>query len=214
MVQGLVHPVRYPSRVSSIGYVRTPTIAGDRIVFACEDDLWTVSAGGGTARRITTTEGECTLPRLSPDGTRVAFVGRDEGTPELYVMPSDGGVAQRLTHLGGDAVYCCGWSRDGRTVYFTSDAGSPFVKETLAWRVDASGGEPVALGLGHAMTIDVAANGATLLGRNAIDPARWKRYRGGTAGYLWVDAAGDGAFRRLIDLPGNLASPCWLGERI
>ncbi|HEY6233871.1 MAG TPA: hypothetical protein VIW69_02045, partial [Candidatus Elarobacter sp.] len=116
-------------------------------MFACEDDLWTVGTGGGVARRITTTEGECTLPRLSPDGTRVAFVGRDEGTPELYVMPSDGGVAQRLTHLGGEALYCCGWSRDGRNVYFTTDAGSPFVKETLASRVDAGGGEPVALGL-------------------------------------------------------------------
>ncbi|MDP9104978.1 MAG: PDZ domain-containing protein [Candidatus Eremiobacteraeota bacterium] len=201
--------------MSSIGYVRTPTIAGDRIVFACEDDLWTVSAGGGTARRITTTEGECTLPRLSPDGARVAFVGRDEGTPELYVMPADGGVAQRLTHLGGEAVYCCGWSRDGRFVYFTSDAGSPFVKETLAWRVDAGSGEPVALGLGHAMTIDVAANGATLLGRNAIDPARWKRYRGGTAGHLWANAHGDDAFVRICrDVAGNLVWPMWLGERV
>jgi tricorn protease len=201
--------------VTSTGYVRTPTIAGDRIVFACEDDLWTVGAGGGTARRITTTEGECTLPRLSPDGARVAFVGRDEGTPELYVMPADGGVAQRLTHLGGEAVYCCGWSRDGRNVYFTTDAGSPFVKETLAWRVDAAGGEPVALGLGHAMTIDVAANGATLLGRNAIDPARWKRYRGGTAGHLWVNARGGDAFTRICrDVAGNLVWPMWLGERV
>ncbi len=215
MVQGLVRLVRYPSRVSSIGYVRTPTIAGDRIVFACEDDLWTVNAEGGTARRITTTEGECTLPRLSPDGSRVAFVGRDEGTPELYVMPSEGGVAQRLTHLGGEAVHCCGWSRDGRFVYFTSDAGSPFVKETLAWRVDAGGGEPVALGLGHAMTINVASNGATLLGRNAIDPARWKRYRGGTAGHLWVSARSDDAFSRICrDVAGNLVWPMWLGERV
>ncbi|HEY0380706.1 MAG TPA: PDZ domain-containing protein [Candidatus Elarobacter sp.] len=201
--------------MSSTGYVRTPTIAGDRIVFACEDDLWTVGVAGGTARRITTTEGECTLPRLSPDGARVAFVGRDEGTPEMYVMAADGGVAQRLTHLGGEVVNCCGWSRDGNAVYFTTDAGSPFLKETLAWRVDVNGGEPVALGLGHAMTLDVAANGATLLGRNAIDPARWKRYRGGTAGHLWVDARGDGAFARICrDVAGNLVWPMWLGERV
>jgi tricorn protease len=201
--------------VSPSGYVRTPTIANDAIVFACEDDLWIVEGGGGIARRLTTTDGECTLPRLSPDGARIAFVGREEGNPELYVMPTGGGVPRRLTYLGSESLNCCGWSRDGRFIYFTSDAGSPFVKETVPFRVDAFGGEPVALGVGHAMTLDVAANGATLLGRNAIDPARWKRYRGGTAGHLWVDARGDGEYRRICrELDGNLVWPMWLGERV
>jgi len=201
--------------VSASGYVRTPTIADDRIVFACEDDLWIVGAEGGIARRLTSTDGECTLPRLSPDGTLVAFVGREEGSPELYVMDAEGGVPRRLTHLGSETLYCCGWSRDARFVYFTADAGSPFVKETLAFRVSAKGGEPVELGIGHTMTIDVAENGATLLGRNAIDPARWKRYRGGTAGHLWVDARGDGEYARICrDIDGNLVWPQWLGGRV
>jgi tricorn protease len=201
--------------VSPSGYVRTPTIANDTIVFACEDDLWIVESGGGIARRLTTTDGECTLPRLSPDGARLAFVGREEGNPELYVMPTAGGVPRRLTYLGSESLNGCGWSRDGRFISFTSDAGSAFVKETLPFRVDAFGGEPVALGVGHAMTFDVAANGATLLGRNAIDPARWKRYRGGTAGHLWVDARGNGEYRRICrELDGNLVWPMWLGERV
>jgi tricorn protease len=35
------------------GYLRFPTINADTVVFVCEDDLWTVPADGGLARRLT-----------------------------------------------------------------------------------------------------------------------------------------------------------------
>jgi tricorn protease len=180
--------------MDSRGYYRTPTIAGDTIVFVCEDDLWSVGTGGGTT---------------------IAYVGRDEGTPEVYTIPAQGGPPQRLTFLGTEALYVSGWSHDGDEIFFTADAGVPFVKEPWAFAVPAAGGEARRLPVGHAMSLAVAANGATLLGRNNLDPARWKRYRGGTAGQLWVDADGSGTYARLgAGLNGNLVWPMWCGGRV
>ncbi len=62
------------------------------------------------------------------------------------------------------------------------------------------------------MSISYGPQGGTVIGRNTTDIARWKRYRGGTAGELWVEAGQE--WRRLITLGGNRALPLWLGERI
>ena len=98
------------------GYYRYPTIAGDRIVFVCEDDLWSVDAAGGTASRLTVSFGTCSFPRLSPDGRYVAFVSTDEGNPEVYVMPAAGGVPKRLSFLGASQAAVCAWSPDGTQI--------------------------------------------------------------------------------------------------
>ena len=57
-------------------------------------------------------------------------------------------------------------------------------------------------------------DGRLAIGRNNDDPARWKRYKGGTAGDLWVDARNTGIFTRLVTLAGNPVWPMWAGERI
>ena len=79
----------------SKGYYRFPTIYGDTVAFACEDDLWTVSVDGGYARRLTTSLSNVITPHFSPDGKWIAFVARDEGQPEVYVMPAEGGEIGR-----------------------------------------------------------------------------------------------------------------------
>ncbi|MDH3517882.1 MAG: hypothetical protein OEM66_03055, partial [Acidimicrobiia bacterium] len=92
------------------GYYRHPTIHEDTVVFVSEDDLWSVGSGGGNAHRLTANPGSHSFPRFSPDGASLAFISRDEGSPDVFVMPADGGPSRRLTFFGG-LSHVVGWSR-------------------------------------------------------------------------------------------------------
>lgn len=196
----------------SAGYYRFPTIHDETIVFVSEDDVWSVPSAGGVARRLTSNLGEVSYPMLSPDGTRLAFVGREEGGPEVYVMPAEGGSARRLTYQNSNCRVV-GWTQDGQAVIYASDSGQMAPSEMVLYRVDAAtrNGATQRLPYGPARAIAFGPGGAVVIGRNTGDPARWKRYRGGTTGQLWIDREGSGSFGRfLADLQGNIASPMWI----
>jgi tricorn protease len=205
-------PSPQPATIDRTGYLRQPTLRGDRIVFVADDDLWSVAATGGVARRLTAGLAEPSTPSLSPDGRWLAFVGRDEQHPEVYVMPAEGGQARRLTWLGADAQVR-GWTLAGEIVYVTTQ-GQPFFRNHQAFAVAPTGGPSRALGLGQVNHIAFGSDGKVAIGRNTDDPARWKRYRGGRAGAIWVDGEGSGTFRRLSELAGNVTSPMWIGARL
>lgn len=196
------------------GYYQKPSIRDDTVVFVSEDDLWSVPADGGLARRLTANPGRANDPSHSPDGAWLAFTGRDEGGDEVYLMPAEGGPARRLTYLGA-RTRVVGWEPGGEAIVFASDYREPFPGNTRLYRLapDERPAAPEDLGVGHGVSIAFGPNAARALARNAVELAHWKRYRGGTTGELWVDA-GDGAWRRLPSLGGNVAQPLWLGERL
>ncbi len=196
------------------GYYRYPSIAGDRILYVCEDDLWSVSLEGGDAARLTVSFGTCSFPRFSPDGAWIAFVSTDEGNPELYVMPSRGGEPRRLTFLGAALAWTTGWSADGNDIYFVANPTTWYEGETRPFAISRDGGTPRELNIGHARALSFGPQGRLAIGRNAADPARWKRYRGGTSGEIWIDSAGTGTFERLALPDGNPCWPIWIGDRI
>ena len=195
------------------GYYRYPTILNDAITFVSEDDLWTVSSSGGTASRLTASQGRASAPAYSPDGKYLAYTGREEGHNEVYLMPAKGGESKRMTYLGANSSVVC-WGRDGDAVIFASNAAQPFAKKYALWSVSITGGSPQKLPYGLAHAIAFGSENRTLIGRNTGDPARWKRYRGGTAGVLWVDSHGSGEFKKLDQLKGNITSPIWVKDRI
>jgi tricorn protease len=194
------------------GYYRFPTLNDNTIVFVCEDDLWLVPRTGGRAIRLTANLGEVAHPFLSPDGDRLAFIGQEEGHREVYVMPATGGVAKRLTFLGAGTTVV-GWSPDGQFILFRSNTGQPFSIIPHLYRINWQGGLPEKLSVGLAHQISYGPQGGVVISRNNFrESAYWKRYRGGTAGVIWIDLLGDGNFQPLIDLKGDRSCPMWIGD--
>lgn len=195
------------------GYYRYPAISGNRIVFVSEDDLWRVPVDGGSASRLTSNLGEVSYPAFSPDGEWLAFTGKEEGHSEVYLMPSEGGSELRLTYLGANSQVI-GWTPDGTHILFSSNVQQPFGRIYNLWKISSEGGQPEQLPHGLAHSISYGPDGKLVLGRNTTDPARWKRYRGGTAGTLWIDNTGNGEFVPYTGVNGNLANPMWIADRI
>src|SRR4030042_3220058 len=190
------------------GYYRFPTIHQDLVVFTCEDDLWSVPANGGVARRLTSGLGGASRPSLSPDGAHIAFVGREEGHSEIYLMSAFGGPARRMTFSGSSLCLTAGWTQDGKILY-ANNAGHWYLRFTTLYRMDLDGNvDPLNLGL--ARSISSCPQGGIVIGRHTDDLARWKRYRGGTAGQLWIDENGSGNFQPLLPGLSNLTSPMGL----
>ena len=192
-------------------YLRFPHLHGDTLVLVAEDDVWTAPLAGGRAYRLTADDVPVARPRLSPDGTRVAWTSWREGAPEVFVTDLDGGGARRLSYWGDGLTRTAGWTSDGE-VLAVSAVGQASARRSWAYALGE--GTPRRLELGPVSDLALGDGGSVLQSTTmSREMAWWKRYRGGTAGKLWWN--GSGEFVRLLpDLDGNLDSPMLVGGRI
>ena len=196
-------------------YLRFPHLSGDRIAFVADDDIWVVAAGGGRAERLTSDRSPASRPRLSPDGTKLAWASRRDGAPEIYVAPVAGGPATRLTYWNHERTRMFGWGADGRVIAATA-AHQPFQSRVWAYALPLDGSPGERLPYGPVNGLARHPGGAQVLQSIAHrEPGTWKRYRGGTRPKLWIDRDGRGQFVRLLEnLNGQLADPVWVRDRL
>ena len=63
--------------------LRTPSISATHVAFAYANNIWIVERKGGDARRLTSFQGQSTNPKISPDGTMVAFSADYAGNTDV-----------------------------------------------------------------------------------------------------------------------------------
>jgi dipeptidyl aminopeptidase/acylaminoacyl peptidase len=100
--------------------------ATGRIVFQSDRDtpgqpqLYSIRPGESTPTRLPISIPYAWNPRLSPDGQRIAFIGRVGGVDDIYVVGFDGTKLQRVTNNNRNNRHPS-WSPDGLLLAYGSD---------------------------------------------------------------------------------------------
>ncbi len=98
---------------------------GDKLAIALTPDhynteIYTINTNGGNLKQLTDMGGINTSPSFSPGGNRIAFVSNREGSPQIYIMNSDGSNQRRITYNNSYYNTSPAWSPNGKKIAFAS----------------------------------------------------------------------------------------------
>lgn len=204
--------------------LRYPDINGNLIAFVYAGDLWTVSANGGTAKRITSHPGIELFPKISPDGKWIAFSAEYSGSRQIWVMPSGGGTARQLTFYnsvgempprGGFDNVVLDWTPDSKRILFRANRTSFGDRNGRYFTVSIDGGfeEPLPIVNGGFATF--SPDGSQLCFTPVDREFRtWKRYKGGRATELWTYDLNNNHSKQITQWAGSDQWPVWFGDHI
>ena len=204
--------------------LRFPDIHGDRVAFTYGGDIWTAPANGGSAIRLTAHPGVEVFARFSPDGNWIAFTGQYDGDEQVYVIPASGGVPRQLTFYPAKGPLAprwgwdnqvCGWSKDGKRIFFRSERDSWALPIARLYSVSVDGGPAEPLPMPEAGSGDYSPDSARMVYSPQFRDFRSeKRYGGGQANVLYIFDLKTSDAKRITEGPRPARDPMWMGDTI
>ncbi len=119
-----------PRPVNPKDWIQSMSQTGANVVFEARGEVFLVPTDAAKpVRNLTKTPGvRERMPRLSPDGKRVAYFSDASGDYDLYVQPVDG-VTERVPTGLKTALYHLEWSPDGTKILFGDKSFAIYVMD-------------------------------------------------------------------------------------
>ena len=93
---------------------------GERVVVTARGEVFDLPVDKGVTKNITRTPGAHERNATwSPDGKYIAYISDQSGETELYISPSAGGEAVKLTSNNDTYIRSLKWSPDGSKIVYT-----------------------------------------------------------------------------------------------
>ncbi len=109
----------YMGGISASGLAFSPDRMWASWVSFPERILWRSRVDGTEKLQLTFPPMEANLPRWSPDGKQIVFMGREPGQSwHIYLLPAEGASAPKQITTGEENQASPDWSPDGRSIVF------------------------------------------------------------------------------------------------
>ncbi|MHC1704380.1 MAG: PDZ domain-containing protein [Tenuifilaceae bacterium] len=206
--------------------LRFPTVSGNQVIFSYAGDLYTVSLTGGIARKLTNNVGYELFAHYSPDGKTVAFTGQYDGNTEVFTIPAQGGIPQRLTYtatlnrddlsdrMGPNNIVMC-WTPDGKSVIYRSRKQTFNDFTGQLFKVSINGGLSEELPLTTGGFCSYSPDGKKLAFNKVFREFRtWKYYEGGMADDISIFDFDTKEIKAITNTKSQDIFPMWIGDEI
>lgn len=194
--------------------MRYMDVSDTHIVFVYGGDIWSVEKEGGLAVQITRSPGEESWPRISPDGSELAFTASYNGNSDLYVMPFTGGVPTRVTY-NSYPDRMVDWHPDGDRLLFASRKESGNRSTNQLYLVDKNGGLPDKLPIPYGELAAFSPDGNHLAYITKItENYPFKRYRGGLTSDIILFDFDNNTAENITNRHANDGKPAWSGDTV
>ena len=182
---------------------------GRQIVFASTQhrdtsDIYIKNVESRVVTQLTTDPANDVMPRISPDGTRIAFASNRAGHWNVFVMPITGGKAIQVTSTAADDLHPS-WSPDGSQIVFCRQSQTSGLWEL--WITDV-GNSGVARYIGDGLFPEWCPRTGTGMGAADRIAFQKSRERGDRAFGIWTIDYKDGQAGNLTEVASSPIAAC------